>query len=295
MRLPPPPEEPLLPPYSLEPLIPSTPAESLLLAIAGPDPAHLELQPTGDAKCTTLPQPVTLELVQRMLAGTCSPGTTLTYPNGLTRALAFDGDSPEQRSQLQAAAITLSGAGAIPLLEDSPSIDPAVDRNRMAVMGTSRSGELALLLAAYDRRLKAAISYSGSGVVAPSVRSFRVPAWTWHGKPIPWAHSTVIPHDAVIPVQQINGPFLLIAGKDDRLWPSSVLLRVAMVQAHSLHDPFADQLLTYTGAGHLIQPPYLPVAASIGSQFGGDARDQEHADVDSWMHVLHLLTSRFSA
>lgn len=171
----------------------------------------------------------------------------------------------------------------------------SVDRNRLAVMGTSRGGELALLLAAHDQRLKATISYSGSGLVFSSVNSATVPAWTWHGKPIPWLRKNTKWQDVVIPVQQINGPLLLIAGKDDHLWPSSVLQQFAMKWLHTHHHAFADTLLTYSGAGHLIQPPYVNVTAMIGSRYGGDAKDQEHADVDSWRHVLDLLASRFSS
>jgi len=172
---------------------------------------------------------------------------------------------------------------------------PAVDRNRLAVMGSSRGGELALLLAAHDRRLKAAIAYSGSGLVFSSVHDPRVPAWTWHGKPVAWARKNAPWQGAAIPVQQINGPFLLVAGTDDHVWNSSFLEQFALTWAHTHHHPFRDQMLTYAGAGHLIQPPYLAVDATIDSQVGGDMKDQEHADADSWTHILRLLAARFSS
>ena len=171
---------------------------------------------------------------------------------------------------------------------------PGVDRRRLAVMGTSRGGELALLLAAHDRRLHAVISYSGSGVVvsAPGTDG-RVPAWTWRGKPVPWAPSERDWRHGLIPVSQINGPMLLIAGTNDRLWPSPVLLRTALTDARLHHHPFPDRLLVYKGAGHLIQPPYTAVDATIGSRYGGNAADQERADEDSWRHVLRFLLARF--
>jgi len=111
----------LLPAESIR-VEPSTSIEDLLLAIAGPDPQHLELLPTGDTKCTTHAGPVTLELVQRMIAGTYSPGTRLSYPNGMTRAICLDADNSATKQTLIDAACKLSGSGASPLLESSPSI-----------------------------------------------------------------------------------------------------------------------------------------------------------------------------
>jgi hypothetical protein len=58
-----------------------------------------------------------------------------------------------------------------------------VDRNRLAVMGTSRGGELSLLLASLYPQLKAAISYSGSGRIYDTPYQRGVPAWMWRGKP----------------------------------------------------------------------------------------------------------------
>jgi len=107
------------PPEMLEP---STSIETLLLAIAGPDPSHLELLPTGMDKCTSHKEPVTRDHIHAMLAGTYSPGTTLRYPNGMTRALCLDADNSETKQVLVDAACKLNAAGASPLLESSPSI-----------------------------------------------------------------------------------------------------------------------------------------------------------------------------
>jgi dienelactone hydrolase len=169
-----------------------------------------------------------------------------------------------------------------------------VDPGRLAIMGTSRGGELALLLAAHDPRLKAAISYVGSGLVIQSPDG-NTPAWTYHGKPIPrlrTPETRAAIDAAAIPVQQINGPMLLIGAKDDQEWPSSRLLQFALQWAQIHHHHFADQLLSYAGAGHYIEPPYLATNAFVNPQQGGDAKDQEHADADSWLHILRLLAAR---
>jgi dienelactone hydrolase len=54
--------------------------------------------------------------------------------------------------------------GAIRWLQDQPS----VRGDRLGVVGTSRGGELALLLGAHYLDLEAVVSYVGSGLVFPS-------------------------------------------------------------------------------------------------------------------------------
>ncbi len=157
---------------------------------------------------------------------------------------------------------------------------PGVRGDGLAVVGHSRGGELALLLGAHYPQLRAAVSYVGSGVVygSPMVRG--TAAWTWRGRPI-------APYTA-IPVERIAGPVLLLAAADDAIWPSPKLLQVAMERLRRYHHPYADQLVVYPGAGHLILSPYEPsnIAAS------GDAADQAAANMDAWRRTLAVLGAR---
>ncbi len=178
---------------------------------------------------------------------------------------------------------------------------PGVRGDRLAVLGHSRGGELALLVGAHYPQLTAVVSYVGSGVVfaSPTVRG--AAAWTWQGRPLasrttpPVAGEPIVSQpQTTIPVERINGPVLLLAAADDQLWPSAALSRVALDRLHHDHHPYADQLVVYPGAGHLMQAPYLPTvlpdAAVIA--YGGDAKDQAAADVDAWRRVLRLLGAR---
>jgi dienelactone hydrolase len=103
-------------------------------------------------------------------------------------------------------------------LQDQPS----VRGDRLGAVGTSRGGELALLLGAHFPDLEAVVSYVGSGLVFPSPVGSE-PAWTFRGKPLPWISN---PFDvlqpkpeqferAEIPVERTNGPVLVISGDAD--------------------------------------------------------------------------------
>jgi len=160
---------------------------------------------------------------------------------------------------------------------------PGVRGDRLAVVGHSRGGELALLLGAHDPRLKAVVSYVGSGLVFGSTTGRDNASWTWHGVPI--APRTVIP------VERINGPVLLLAAADDKVWPSAALSQVAVDRLRHAHHPYADQLVVYLGAGHFIEPPYLPTSAALPYD-GGNTRDQAVADADAWSRTLRTLDRR---
>lgn len=178
---------------------------------------------------------------------------------------------------------------------------PAVDPERIAIHGTSRGGEGALLIGSYYPQIKAVISNGGSGLVQPAPWSATpVPAWTWGGEPLPfvgmpgWTEEDIT--QVEIPVERIDGPVLLIAGDADGLWPASWFSRFALDRLRKHDHPWADQLLRYPGAGHGIGVPYQPVAPSLGSYFGlelgGDAHSNAIANASSWPAILATLAAR---
>ena len=61
---------------------------------------------------------------------------------------------------------------------------------------------------------------------------------------------------AIIPVERIAAPILLVAGDADRLWPSAIMAQQIMQRRQSMSSRFADRLLIYSGARHLIGIPY---------------------------------------
>jgi dienelactone hydrolase len=173
---------------------------------------------------------------------------------------------------------------------------PSVAAGGLGVVGRSRGGELALLLAATFPEITAVVGYVPSGVVhagiaaSPAAGAAPRSAWTYRGKPLPFvpppidgappgatAASPEAPLEltpmflrsledraavaaAAIAVERIRGPVLLISGEDDRLWPSPVLAEIAAARlaAHT----HAVTHLRYAGAGHMIGPVGLPATAN---------------------------------
>jgi len=184
--------------------------------------------------------------------------------------------------------------GAIRWLKDQPS----VLGDRLGVLGTSRGGELALLLGTHYPELEAVVSYAGSGLVFPSPAG-QEPAWTFRGKPLPWVPN---PFDifqarpgqiekARIPVERTRGPVLLISGDADQVWPATQLSQVAMERLGRPGRPYHDEFRHYHEAGHGIQPPYLPTTPGT-YYYGGDAEGNAAANEDSWGRVLLMLDAR---
>lgn len=175
-----------------------------------------------------------------------------------------------------------------------------VDAEKLGVIGTSRGGELALLLGATYPQLKAVVSYVGSGVTWAGYygdeQDLR-PAWTYEGVPLPFPSSQDNLEEAAIAVEQINGPVLLISGQDDQIWPSTEFSEIAMTRLRQNNHPYEYEHLAYEDAGHFIGVPYRPTRGHFGIHplsgerysAGGTPEGTAHASADSWGRVLSFL------
>jgi dienelactone hydrolase len=208
---------------------------------------------------------------------------------------------------------------------------PAVSDSPYGVVGASRGGELALELGARTDEIGAVVGYVPSGVRFHGVpRGGRPdPAWTVDGDPLPsvppafplsflgqlaWRWLLRRPiristtyreglaradeeriEAATIPVEQIDGPVLLVSAGDDGLWPSGPLSeRAADRLAEAGHEYDHRH---YERAGHGIGLPHAPAGSTTGGAFlpgvpmemGGVPEANAEAAADAWRALLGTL------
>jgi len=174
---------------------------------------------------------------------------------------------------------------------------PGVDPKRIVILGASRGGEAALLVAStYPSLVRGVVGYGASAVVLPSLDR-KSPAWTLGGKPIPWARNFTpagtSPPEANIPVEQIAGPVLLVAGDQDLVWPSVPYAHAIVKRMHA-NSRWGVTALVYHGAGHRIGLPDVPLVPRLTGPgglrpFGGTLEGDAQASERSWPRVLQCL------
>lgn len=174
------------------------------------------------------------------------------------------------------------------------SAQPEVAAGRIAVLGASRGGELALELGARFPRVRAVVAEVPSPArwfgFAP--KATPVAAWTLAGAALPYvpwatdgfptaevlpdgstgyrlasgyAHSWQVASSDVreaasISVESIAGPVLVLGAGDDGVWPSCTFASVVIerLEAKGHLAKFGDEAVCLPGAGHLIDPPGAP-------------------------------------
>ena len=182
---------------------------------------------------------------------------------------------------------------------------PTVDANRIGVVGGSRGAELALLLGSVYPSLRVVVANMPSNVVVGGCcdpgRWFY--AWTVGGRPIAampprGRRAAVDAQQAEIQVERINGPILLLSGKDDGVWPSSESAEKIVARLKRNHFQFAYESLVYEHAGHGIARPYTSTTNLNGQRNptsgrlvdrGGTPSGTAKAREESWPKMLAFV------
>ncbi|WP_171051900.1 acyl-CoA thioester hydrolase/BAAT C-terminal domain-containing protein [Alteribacter natronophilus] len=209
------------------------------------------------------------------------------------------------------------------------SEQPNINGNEISCLGISKGGELALLAASQNSRIKAVIGEMPPSHVFQSHRQgLKSSSWTKDGEPIPfvpyslslgmrleqlvtqWKNEAVSMRPvyerslekakdasaAAIPVEKINGPILLISGKEDSLWPSGPMCESMMERLSGSSFPHEKRHVALEGAGHVITIPYLPAHQPSGRPFltGGTEEANALGGEKAWTETVAFLDRHFS-
>jgi uncharacterized protein len=143
--------------------------------------------------------------------------------------------------------------------------------NEYAIIGCSKGGELALLLASRYSQVKAVVASVPSHVVWQGIpNSFPMSplgsSWSYAGKDLPFVPLRLSPamilslmtfrfrkayeyallnqervEQAAIQVEKIGGPILLISGREDTMWPSTPMCEKIVSRLSVYRFPFPYQ------------------------------------------------------
>ncbi len=207
---------------------------------------------------------------------------------------------------------------------------PEVDPERVGVIGGSRGGELALVLGSRFPDFRVVVAKVPSHVVWPGCcdeEDFERPSWTWRGKglaamPKPeiayhakdyWPEvrddwlgfywlglgNVAAEAEAAIPVENINGPLLMISGGDDQCWPATYMADLVIKRLKAKGFPHRALHLRYDDSGHAAGSlPYWPTVRMVRPMhsllgkpifLGGTVESLAHSAVDSWKRTLEFL------
>jgi dienelactone hydrolase len=210
---------------------------------------------------------------------------------------------------------------------------------RIGFLGRSKGAEAALITASlFPEEVGIVIANIPSSVVLFGIKSLQSipfpPAWTYQGKPLPYLNVKVKFHDllemtlklttgqkfsfadyhrkaiedqesfekAVIQVENLKCPLILVSAGDDNIWPSPFYCQQIMERLKRFDFSFPHEHWSYEKAGHYIGPAHWPASMTdywkvpgykLSGPAGGEVRHNAIAAVDFWEKSLQFLTRHF--
>ncbi len=214
---------------------------------------------------------------------------------------------------------------------------PRVDEERIGITGASRGGEGSLLIASIYHDIKAVVASTPIGLVWPSGLSTQLgqnppPAWTLGGQPLTmvdvtasnpdfvtlleanrgtenlvdasaWALDAVaaapnVDQAAIQVEQNTDCEYLLIMGKDDRLWPSQELSKISVERMEDAGLESNIDVHAFDDAGHIILLPnqpttydhyFLPMPYGVYFALGGTPEGSHRASRVAWEETVQFF------
>lgn len=206
---------------------------------------------------------------------------------------------------------------------------PEVNPEKVILMGASRNGELSLVIAStFPELVGGVIAYAPSAVswsntVLPFNSDALKASWTYMDQDVPYLPMKKIKgndsskietleywreglkkidqyEESIIRVEKINGPILLLSGKDDKIWPSAAMSDMIeeRLRVHNFQHEFDN--VQYENAGHLISRNISSIAEgrqgymnvdgkSYEFEYGGTIEGDKLAIIKSQEKILSFL------
>ncbi|KAK2832438.1 hypothetical protein Q7C36_015900 [Tachysurus vachellii] len=189
---------------------------------------------------------------------------------------------------------------------------PMVIRDRVALLGLSFGGAVALSMAAHSSVIKPLCCVCISCSHVTPVRNSLSEVYEALHRMFYKARvedDQMIWRDIILPIPTdpaekvdvglIRCPFLVIAGDDDQNWATLESAEDMVKITEKAGNRHLLSVLIYPGAGHLIEPPYTPHHRAsnfviegknkVIMLWGGQTRLHSYAQEDSWERILDFL------
>ncbi|KAM4012972.1 acyl-coenzyme A thioesterase 1-like [Anomaloglossus baeobatrachus] len=197
---------------------------------------------------------------------------------------------------------------------------PKVNKERIGVIGISKGADLALSMATFLPGIKAVVSVCGCGAntFAPlPCGEFVIPCLGFSAEKIKLTENGEFDFsesmddlldpensECLIPVERSSAAFLILSGLDDKNWPSAAYADQLVARLREHRKDVEGH--TYPGAGHLLEPPYMPLCHASHHKllgmpilWGGQMMEHAKAQEDAWKKILtffskHLKGTNFA-
>lgn len=211
-------------------------------------------------------------------------------------------------------------------IEIEPFIAFLQSLGKTILIGVSKGGELALLIGSlFPELFSKIVAYVPSALTYGGFPNIDKPCWVYRGISFPLAPLPPISDikkvmtqqqilqatpillkglknkklvmKSMIAVENLQCPLLLISGKNDMMWPSSVYCQMILDRIKNCHRQIYVKNASYENCGHQIQMPYLPCSGrykkhpidSKTYDFGGTPSGNARAARQSWKEVISFL------
>ena len=194
----------------------------------------------------------------------------------------------------------------------------AVRKTKLGLVGHSKGGECALLLASLYDEFSAVVGLVPSAYVWKGVTPLAKSSWTFSGKALPFI-STIETEEEVqqfirgeassirkwysdglaaadpdliekakILVEKIRAPLLLVSDRDDRTWPSSEFCETITQTLKEKNFGYEYRHICGEKAGHHVYwPDYIP--GNDAGVEGGNPRDKVKWSLIAWKETVSFL------